>query len=144
MNLSKRLDELDALLRITGARRPDPGPDSFLAQAVEGDRRHEDWMLKEFACGRILPGIFPIDHQGIGFTACPVVFQYIFFGDLERALTRATLPNGRLLPGLIGLPSDHEIAGEMPLFLGFDVPVQPARNGHGDVSSNQLYLSNVR
>ena len=52
-------DYLDALLRIAGAGSSYPSADTLLAQAVEGYRGDENWMLKEFACGGILPGIVP-------------------------------------------------------------------------------------
>src|SRR4029077_5522617 len=113
----ERLDKLDGLLRIAGAGRPDPRPDSLLAQAVESDRRDEDWVLKKFACGRIPPGIFRIDHQGVRLPAGPVVVEYVLFRDLEGSLARAALPDGSLLPGLVDFPPHHEIPVEMPLLV---------------------------
>src|SRR6266550_3274969 len=128
--VAERFDYLDALLGIACAGCPYPGADPLLAQAVEGYRRHEDRMLKEFARGGMLPGKNRIDHQWICFAARTVVIQYVFFSDLERALRQAALSNDGFVPGLILLPPDHEIPGEMSLLLRFDVPIQSARNGH--------------
>jgi len=115
---------------IARAGCPYPGADTLLAQAVEGYRGHEFRVLEKFARRRVLPGKRRIDHQRVGLTARPVIVQYVFFGDHERALGQAALADGGFVPGLVRLPPDHEIPGEMPLLLRFDESIQSARNRH--------------
>src|SRR6476620_7594741 len=103
---------------------------TLLAQAVEGYRGHEYGVLEKFAGRGMFSGKSRIDHQRVGFAARPVIIQYVFFGDLERALGQAALSDGGFVPGLVRLPADHEIPGEMPLLLRFDVSIQSARNRH--------------
>src|SRR6266404_3209809 len=128
--VAERFDYLDALLGIACAGCTYPGADPLLAQAVEGDRGHEYGMLEKFARRGLLPGKTRIDHQRVGFAARSVIVQYVFFGDLERALGEAALSNGGFVPGLVLLPAGHEIPREMPLLLRFDISIQSVRNGH--------------
>src|SRR6267142_5966337 len=77
--VAERFDNFDALLGIAGAGCPYPGADTLLAQAVEGYRRHENRMLKEFTRRGMLPGKSRVNHQWICFAARPVVVQYVLF-----------------------------------------------------------------
>lgn len=116
--VTERFENFDALSRIPRTRRADPGSDTLLTEAVEGDRGYEHRMLQQFSGRRVFARILRIDHERIGLAARLVVVEDVFLGDCERSLCGTRLADRGIFPSFIVFPTDHKILGEMPLLLG--------------------------
>src|SRR4030042_389614 len=115
------LDDLDLLERISRARSPDPRAPSLRADTVEADRREEHWMRYDLPRGRVLAGVFRVDHQRVRLAARPVVRQDVFLLNPVVPRRRPNGPNLDRVPGLVVLPSRQEVPLEAPLLLGLKV-----------------------